>query len=41
VEAALHATGHREVSSLGGVDLGERHVDVQFVEKQRREAATA
>jgi hypothetical protein len=31
---SLHANG-----ALDGIDLGERHVKVQFVEKQKWEAA--
>jgi hypothetical protein len=37
---ALQATSDREVSSFGGVDLDERHVEFLFVE-QRRDAAAA
>jgi hypothetical protein len=38
---ALQATGNREVSTFGGVNLDERQVEFFFVEKQRRDAAAA
>jgi hypothetical protein len=35
------STGNCEVNALGDVDLGERHVEIQFVAKKRRDAAAA
>jgi UDP-N-acetylglucosamine enolpyruvyl transferase len=37
----IGSTGKCEVSALGGINLGERHVEFLFVAKQRLEAAAA